>query len=225
MPPWALAVISRTLTAHAYESPAGNVARLTRDCSHTSCAALQAALRPRNEILSTLARQPGTLANLDTYLKRQQQREALQHAREFLRQHSQQGQHDPFALQQQQQQQQALSGGQHGLGWNGAAEVAGAQLSGAAGMSGATFAACGPLEAGLRAAPDLNLPPPMELDVAAALPPPPQLVLDSKGIGSLPSLTLESFQNPSSLHPSSLLPFSMSSAPQMTASSVRVDSG
>ena len=184
---------------------------------------MQAALRPRNELLSTLARQPG-LANLDTYLKRQQQRQALQHAREFLRQHSQQGQHDPFALQQQ-QQQQALSGGQTGFGMNGVTEAAGAQLRGAAGMSKAAFAACGPLEAGLRAAPDLNLPPPMELDVAAALPPPPQLVLDSKGIGTLPSLTLESFQNPSSLHPSSLLPFSIASAPQRTASSVRVNSG
>ena len=190
---------------------------------------MQAALRPRNEILSTLARQPGTLASLDTYLKRQQQREALQHAREFLRQHSQQGQHDPFALQQQQQQQQqqqALSGGQNSLGVKGAAEVAGGQLGGSAGMAGTGFAACGPLEAGSRAAPDLNLPPPMELDAAAALLPPPlQLVLDSKGVGRLQSLTRESFQNPSSLHPSSLLPFSMSSAPQMTASSVRVNSG
>ena len=179
---------------------------------------MQASLRPRDKILSNLARQPG-LANLDTYLKRQQQREALQHAREFLRQHSQQGQHDPFAL-----QQQALSGGPNSLDVNRVAEAAGRQLSGAAGASGAALAACGPLQAGLRAAPDLNLPPPIELDVTAALPPPPQLVL-GKGIGSLPSLTLESYQNHSSLHPSSLLPFSISSAPQTTASSVRVNSG
>ena len=148
---------------------------------------MQVALRPREEILSTLARQPG-LANLDVYLKRQQQREALQHARQFLRQHSQQGQHDPFAL-----QQHAVSGGQNSLGTNGAAEAAGGHFGGMTGLGGTGLAACGPLEAGLRVAPDLNLPPPMELDVPAVLPPPPQLVL--KGVSSLPSSMLHSLQH------------------------------
>ncbi len=177
---------------------------------------MQAYVCPREELLSSLASQAGSLAKLDTYLKRQQEREALQHAREFLRQHSQQGQHDPFAL------QHTLSNGSLSLGVNGVAEV-GMHRCGAPGRGDAALVACGPLGNGLRGAPDLNLPPPMELDVPVALPP-PQLVM--KLVSSVPSL-LDSYQNqnPSSMQPSSVLPFSISSAPQMTASSVRVNSG
>ena len=179
------------------------------------CCEMQAYTCPREELLCSLVSQPGSLAKLDTYLKRQQEREALQHAREFLRQHSQQGQHDPFAL------QHTLSNGSFPLGMNGMAEV-GMHHNGVPGRADTALVACGPLGDGLRGAPDLNLPPPMELDVPVALPP-PQLVL--KAFSSVPSLLLDSHQNPSSTQPSSVLPFSISSAPQMTASSVRVNSG
>ena len=179
---------------------------------------MQVYLCPRAELLSSLASQPGSLEKLDTYLKRQQEREALQHAREFLRQHSQQGQHDPFAL------QNTLSNGSYPLaGVGGAAEV-GMHPGSAAGRADTTLSACGRLANGLRGAPDLNLPPPMELNLHAALPPPSQLVL--KAVSTVPSRLLDSIQNPSSMHQSSVMPFSsISSAPQMTGSSVRMTSG